>query len=172
MTFRLEIPSAMTDAEADKLRELARGRDVLEVGALLGHGTVTMAEVAHSVVSVDPHEGYPAHNPRPTLEKFLHNLRDHGVRQYVVPIIGYDFNVLPHLKENHFELAFLDLTGEYADTYACIQRVRPLLRHSAVLAVHDCGHPDWPGVAEACEDLLGTPYEQVDTLRIYKQVWH
>lgn len=168
MRTRLAIPSAMTDGEAITLEELARGARVLEVGALLGHGTVTMAQVAEHVVSVDPHEGYPRHNPRPTLQPFLDNLERYGVRKVVVPMIGYDFEVLPHLADNSFDLAFLDLTGEYTDTYHCIIRVRRLLRDGGTLAVHDCGHPEWPGVAEACEDLLGEPLFQVDTLRVYQ----
>jgi predicted O-methyltransferase YrrM len=168
--MRLDIKSAMTDAEADRLAQLAIAQDVLEVGALLGHGTVAMALTARSVVSVDPHAGYPEHNPRPTLAPFLENLERHGVRGKVTPIIGMDHEVLPRLAPRQFGVAFVDLTGYYEDTRDCIRRVIPLLRHHAVLAVHDCGRDGWPGVMQAVEEL-GRPWEQVDTLSVFEGTW-
>jgi protein-L-isoaspartate O-methyltransferase len=63
----LNIPTAVTPREAAVMVTHASGRLVLEVGALLGYSTVTLATTALHVVSVDPHDGYPAHDPRPTL---------------------------------------------------------------------------------------------------------
>lgn len=171
----IDIPSALTPDETAELRRLARGGTVLEVGSLLGYSTVALAQVAHRVDSVDPHEGYPADNPRPTLSTFIENLVRHNVRDTVCIHIGYDKQVLPYLRRGMYDLAFLDLTGLYGDTYSCLWRVVPLLRHRAALCVHDCGHPDWPGAMAAVSDFaqnLGTVFRLVDRMAIFEQTWH
>lgn len=168
------IPTAVTERETQELQRLARGKRVLEVGSLLGYSTVRLAEVAEVVVAVDPHEGYPAHDPRPTLAPFLENLEWSGVRERVRPMIGRDSEILPFLAPGSFDLAFLDTTGIFEDTLRTITLCVPLLRHYGVLAVHDCGHPDWPGALAAVEVFsggVGTDFRLVDRLGIFEQTW-
>lgn len=171
----IDIPSAVTPAEAAELQRLALGATVLEVGALLGYSTVLLALTAERVHSVDPHEGYPRDNPRPTLLPFLDNLERHGVRDRVTVHVGRDYDVLPAFRGRQFHLAFLDLTGEYEDTLRCMHAVEPLLTHFGRLAVHDCGHPDWPGAMAAAETFAakrGTTFKLVDRLAIFEQTWN
>lgn len=171
----MAIPSAITPAEALELSRLAESATVLEIGALLGHSTVVMAQNAHVVHSVDPHEGYPADNPRPTLQPFIQNLVDHGVRNRVRVHVGLDHEILPILKDGSFDLVFIDITGLYQDTYMAMKFSVCKLRHSGVLAVHDCGHPDWPGAMRAVDDFSANyrrPYRTVDRLAIFdRQTW-
>lgn len=170
----MSIPTAVTPREASELQRLARGKTALEVGALLGFSTVKLAQVAEHVHSVDPHYGYPAHDPRPTLDIFLRNLRVFGVRDKVTVHVGTDVEVLPVLAPAQFDIAFLDLTGLYQDTLDCILRCERVLRHYAVLCVHDCGHPDWPGALKAVEDyatLRRSTFRLVDRMAIFEQTW-
>lgn len=170
----IDIPTAVTPAEVRRLRELARGKRVLEIGSLLGHSTVALAQVAEAVVSVDPHEGYPFDNPRPTITPFIDNLVRYGVRDKVTVCVGTDADVLPFLTPHQFHLAFIDATGEYDVTLAAMRRCVPLLTHHAALAVHDCGHPDWPGALDAVADFAcekGTRFELVDRLGVFIQTW-
>lgn len=146
---RPDIPTALTDKEADELVRRAFGRSVLEIGALLGYSTVVLASAADRVISVDPHIGYPADDPRPTLNRFLRNLDRYGVRDTVTVMLGRDDEVLPLLAENQFDLAFVDCTGEYDTTLNAMKRATQLLKKGGALAVHDCGHPDWPGANKA-----------------------
>ena len=88
MTSIIDIPTALSAVEADALRSLSTGKNVLEVGALLGFSTVVMGQVANTVVSVDPHDGYPAANPRPTLEPFIANLSRFDVLETVTWVQG------------------------------------------------------------------------------------
>lgn len=167
----LSIPTAVTAAEAAELQRHAKGKIVLEVGALLGYSTILLAKVAERVHSVDPHVGYPASNPRPTLKPFLRNLHASNVRQRVTVHLGTDAEILPALRDDSFDMAFLDLTGMYDDTLACMERVTRLLKPGSVLCVHDCGHPEWPGAAEAVEDFSDEHewhYDLVDRLAIFK----
>ena len=168
------IPTAVTPAETVELQRLARGRSVLEVGSLLGYSTIKLAEGAFHVVSVDPHEGYPVNDPRPTYDTFVKNLILAGVRDKVTPLVGTDIEVFPLLKPRQFQMAFIDTTGEYDDTRRICEAVVPLLSYYAVLAVHDMGHPDWPGALEAVEDFARdhrTQFRLVDRLAIFEQSW-
>jgi len=167
---KIDIPSALEYREADVLRLYALNGQVLEVGALLGHSTVTLAQVADRVVSVDPHVGYPEADPRPTLGPFLANLERYGVRDKVVPCVGRDDEVLPFLRPKSFDLAFVDTTGKYSDTLRAALGCLPLLRDRGVLAIHDCGHPDWPGAIKAADRLVlvtGVKYELVNRLAVF-----
>lgn len=170
----IDIPTALTDAETAELQRLAAGKDVLEVGSLLGYSTVCLAQVAAHVHSVDPHVGYPVENPRPTLGPFMANLERYGVREKVTVHVGFDADVLPSLRHHQFDLAFLDMTGLYEDTLRGIRLTVPLLRHWAALCVHDCGHPEWPGALAAVEDFataIGTTFRLIDRLGIFEQTW-
>lgn len=166
-----DIPSALTSAEAEALEELADDRFVLEAGALLGFSTVVLARVAAHVVSVDPHDGYPSHAPSPTLQMFRENLERFGVASRVTPIIDTFDMVVPFLTADYFDLVFFDLTGEYEDTIRAMKSVEPWLTSGlVVLAVHDCGHPDWPGVQQAVGEFsssVGIEPGVVDRLAIF-----
>jgi predicted O-methyltransferase YrrM len=166
----INIPSAVTLAEELELRTLAAGRDVLEVGALLGHSTVALAQTANHVVSVDPHEDYPANNPRPTLPTFLSNLDRHGVRDKVTPIVARHNQAFPRLAPRSFDVVFIDCTGEYQLTLSIMRAAVPLLRPHATMCVHDCGHPDWPGAMEAVE-TFGRPFRLIDRLAVIEGMW-
>jgi predicted O-methyltransferase YrrM len=148
----IAIPTAMTDVEA-ALASLAAGGVVLEVGALLGYSTVVLASRAEFVLSIDPHDGYPDGDPRPTLAPFLENLARYGVRDKVAVIVEPAEKALPFLASEYFDLVFVDVTGRYEDTIAVMEGTMPLLRTGGVLAVHDCGHPEWPGVNRAVKEF-------------------
>jgi predicted O-methyltransferase YrrM len=51
------------------------------------------------------------------------------------------------------ELLFVDSTHEREPTLAEFRAWRPRLAPGAVVAFHDYGHPEFPGVAEAVEEL-------------------
>lgn len=171
-----DIPTALTPAETAALQAVARDKYVLEIGALLGYSTLAIAQTARRVVSVDPHKGYPADNPRPTWDIYCRNLRRYPeLRERIHPMkrrwqdaFGWGSWVYP------YEVVFMDLTGEYEDTRECLAYFAPewgwVLK---TIAVHDCGHPDWPGVMKAVEWMkkrLGPyhwTYEQFDRLGIF-----
>lgn len=166
-----DIPSAVTGKEAYELATLAEGKTVLEIGSLLGFSTIVMAQTAAVVHSVDPHEGYPEHNPRPTLGAFRRNLRQYGVADKVVAHVGLADQVLPCLRARWFDFAFVDLSLTDGTTARAVWWAQHLLRYSGVLAVHDYGHETWPGATQVIRSLE-RPFRLVDTLAIFdNQVW-
>lgn len=168
MTYIIpNIPTAVTQDEADVLYMLARNKTVLEVGSLLGFSTIVMAQSAREVHSVDPHVGYPHDDPRqrPTLVPFWNNLERYSVRDRVVLHVGTDEQVFPTMCQGFFDFAFVDLSLTDGTTDRVIAWCKYLLHGLGTLAVHDYGHKEWPGATEAV-DRLGLPFRLVDTLAI------
>ena len=167
-----EIPTAITAAETEELQELARGCQVLEVGSLLGYSTVVLAQVAHRVFSVDPHGGYPTDHPRPTLPAFLQNLEDYHVLDKVVQIIGYDHWVVPSFRDKEFGLVFIDTTGTYNQTLDSAMMAWRVVAPGGHLAIHDCGHPEWPGAAAAVQQFSNyadREFRVVDRMAVFQK---
>lgn len=168
-----DIPTALSPIEAHALTMLAEDKAVLELGSLLGFSTITMARVAERVLSIDPHEGYPAENPRPTWGKFNENLLAYEVADIVTAIKGDDSELWSAQvgDEAPFGFAFIDITGEYPDTFRALERVMPLMLVDALVAVHDYDLPEWPGAGEAVRDFCaqtGARFGIIDTLAIIR----
>ena len=151
--MRPEILSAVTDAEAAQLTELARGRTVLEVGSWYGLSTVVMARTARMVHAVDWHRGDPHAGKRETLTSFWSNLERYDVRDRVVIHVGRAEVILPMLRPRSFDFAFLDGFHETEAVDRDARLILPLLRPGALLAFHDYGRF---GVRSAV-DALGLP---------------
>lgn len=161
------IPTYVTKKEAARLRELARGKVVLELGAQYGFSTVTMGEVARQVWSIDWHQGDPQAGIQDTLNDYLANVRALRLSGAVVPVVGRFEDVLPQLRPGSFDLIFHDGYHGLADMVRDFTLALPLLRWAGVLAVHD-----WPNfdVEEACRGVLGEPHQLVEHLAIWRSL--
>ena len=88
------IPTSLTPAETAKLRELAEGKVVLEVGSAYGYSAIHMAQAgARHVFAVDPHAGELPNS----LAVMQRNLVTHGVAEKVTILLGFSQAVLPAL---------------------------------------------------------------------------
>src|SRR5882762_9345058 len=78
MTNLPDIPTAISSREASFMSALARGKTVVEFGALLGFSTVVLSRAARWVTSIDRHQGYldAGHS---TYNAFMVNLERHKV---------------------------------------------------------------------------------------------
>ena len=171
--MNIDIPTALSEVEAVAISQLATGRDVLEVGSLLGFSTVTMGMCANSVVSVDPHEGYPDANPRPTYEPFLQNLMRYDVID-VVTAYREDHRAIDWIKADHpaWDFAFIDADGTYETTFAVLEKVAEATTSKALIAVHDYDLPAWPGAGEAVRDWCtqtGARFGVIDTIALIRK---
>lgn len=171
------IPNWSTPREARELARLAAGKTVLEIGAYLGHSTILMAEAGATVWSVDWHRGDSGGDPglgaQNTLPRWWANVRQHGMEDQVVGLVGRSHHVLPLLRHGSFGLIFIDGSHTLEAVRQDIALSLPLLRSGGELAFHDCS-PIWPGVVGAIEELekgAYKPYQpiargQVDSLRV------
>ncbi|HEY3650460.1 MAG TPA: class I SAM-dependent methyltransferase [Streptosporangiaceae bacterium] len=157
------ISTSVTGAEANRLAELADGRDVLEVGSAYGYSACVMALAgARHVTAVDPHAWLGSH------EAMVSNLDACGVAGQVTVVRGQSPDALAGLGP--FGLAFIDGDHGAAAVMADVEAARTVLAPGGVLAVHDyletccC-----PGVQYALDALFPAgPSELVDTLFVVK----
>jgi hypothetical protein len=143
----LDIPTSLTRDETCLLQSVSAGRRVYEAGALLGYSTVAIAGVARHVTSVDPHDGYPLDNPRPTWDAFRRNVRRAGVADRVSAVRDR-FESVP--VPPAVDVAWADMTGERAVTEAFLAHVNRV----PVVALHDYARTNCCGATEAVDRWL------------------
>jgi SAM-dependent methyltransferase len=170
--FAEGVLSAVSRAECERLAQLARGGDVLEIGAYYGRSTITLASVATVVHSIDPHRGGPAEAPD-TLAPFLENLEAHGVRDRVVVHVAPSTAVLPLFKSESFDVVFVDAMHQRPDVDIDLALSARCLRGGGFIALHDYGRDgvqvgdEWHpfGVTEAvAEFVAGTESDEPDVV--------
>lgn len=155
------IPTSLTPAETAKLRELATGKVVLEVGSAYGYSAIHMAQAgARHVFAVDPHAGELPNS----LAVMQQNLATHGVAEKVTILLGYSQAVLPALDKASaaFGLVFID--GNH--NIAVRGDVDGAFELSSCVAVHDYGEDTFPEITAACDEWSCESVEVVDTLWI------
>lgn len=144
----VEIPTAVTEAEALELAKLAEGKRVLEMGAHLGFSTIVLARVAAELHSVDWHRGDLMAGEGDSLEQFRTNLRSHGVEDKVIVHVGRFETVLPTLAPESFDLIFIDGHHSYESVRQDIALALPLLAPGGTIALHDYGRESQNGFRE------------------------
>lgn len=122
------IPTSISRDELNLLQAVCMGRRVYEAGALLGASTCHIAQVAKHLTSVDPHEGYPRHNPRPTWESYCRNIAPYTN-------IEAHRDVFQNVLRANLDVAWADLTGRRDVMLNFIQQFQT----TPILAIHDYG---------------------------------
>jgi hypothetical protein len=161
----VELPEGwLTQGEADTLHNLARGRNVLELGAFRGRSTVCMAMSAKSVTSVDWHQG----DNDVEIGRFGSSLDAYrkAIAPYpnVTPVIGRFEDEVPKLEGREFDLVFVDGAHDRASVIRDMGYA--LSFKPAIVAVHDWNLDD---VAEAVRSMGIEPSSVVNTLAIFER---
>ena len=182
------IWSSLLEEEAAKLRELAEGKRVLEIGAAFGFSTSNLASTAEHVWSVDAHNIVPSWHlfgieTHDVLDKYgagtlpvlQQNLIDAGLDEKVTICIGYSQTLLgrdaPLAKElqGKIDLAFIDGDHSVNGCLTDLENCARLLAPGGVLAVHDYDEFNNPGVKVAVNEWRKVlPMELVGTLAVIR----
>lgn len=157
--FPCEVRGWLTQTEGECLADLARGKDVLEVGSYCGRSTICMAQVANRIECVDPFDARSvASEPADTLTEFSGNVARYGLREKVKVHCGVFADVSP---AGPFDLVFIDGAHDEASVAHDVKRAMTLLRRGGLLAFHDYrkspGENDgrWdPGVTAVVDGLV------------------
>ena len=141
------LEAAASPADLAALLRLARGRrEAVELGTGPAWTAIALAlaDPERRVTSYDP----VVHDHR---EDYL-GLVPARVRERIrfVTAEGAD-GAAEHA--GGVELLFVDSTHEHAATVAELRAWEPRLAEGAVVALHDYGHPEFPGVADAVREL-------------------
>lgn len=167
----VSIWSSLQEEESAKLRELAQGKRVLEIGAAFGFSTCNLASTAEHVWSCDPHNIVPSWglfglNVSEKLQQYRagtlpilqENLIDAGLDEKVTICIGYSQELLgrdaPLARElqGNIDLAFIDGDHSVEACLTDLENCARLLAPRGVLAVHDYGEANNPGVKIAVDE--------------------
>jgi predicted O-methyltransferase YrrM len=150
----LRLWTAILPEEAQRLRELAAGRKVLEVGAAHGYSAIVMALAGAKISSIDTHEGTTWLGD--TLTAMRNNLIAFGVSDRVAILQGKSEAIMPQLVAagDHFDFIFLDGGATYEENCWDLHWAMKLVEDYATIARHDYGHKDYPDNKKAFDELF------------------
>ena len=153
------IRTSLTSAETARLRQLAAGKRVLEVGTGYGYSAIAMALADAIVITVDPHTWIT--DSHPSCKK---NLRIYGVDNRVTMRTGYSADVCRELllSGERFDLAFIDGDHSYEAVSRGLDLAWPLLVTGGWLAVHDYLEETCAGVRVAVDERFPDSVARID----------
>jgi len=150
----IDSPILMSENEIDFLHEFIKNNVspngiILELGSWKGGSTIVMASTGRRVLSVD-------YWGDTLFQEWKANITKAGVDHLVIPIRGEDIQVIsPWLPQfgGMVEFVLIDTSHTYPQTKKEFQLVYPLVASNGWIFLHDIGHPDYPGCAQAWEEL-------------------
>jgi len=151
------IWTSLNAEETAELQRLARGRRCLEVGSAFGWSAIAMSLAgAESVTAVDLHEPHVTNEQHDTLPEMVTNLRAYGAKGVRI-LQRHSHDMLPELASHshtRFGLVFIDGDHEEKAVREDAYWAHLLLTHDGVLACHDYGNDNTPGVKAALDALF------------------
>lgn len=155
------IPGWMHDDELEWLANTARACHVIiEYGSYLGRSTRALADNCRgSVFAVDPwdgnyvtDDGSKFHSFSPAdYDTFCNNLKDLIDSRKVIPIRKRSHEFVPPILA---DLIFIDGDHRYKECLLDIELAFNYIRNGGIIAGHDYGRPDWPGVKKAVSEVF------------------
>lgn len=152
------IDTAVHWDEADLLSDLAKGKDVLELGCDYGFSAVVMGRVATHVDTVDSfgpiygRGGYANHVSSELVARS--HVKQYGVADRVTVHKGTFGEVVPRLRAlrlRGWDMVFVDGVHEYEDVWRDAELARSVATRPALIAFHDYGRF---GTATAVEEFI------------------
>lgn len=153
----LNLATAIVPVEAQRLRELAKNRTVLEVGAANGYSAIVMALAgAIHVTSIDSHRNDTWLGD--TLKTMSQNIEAFGVQDKVTIIADYSKPAMEKLIKNGNKFGFIFLDGSTVpeENAEDVRLGVQLLEPGGIISRHDYGHPNQPFLAQ----ILHTAFPQ------------
>jgi len=144
---------------------------IVEFGSLHGRSTRALADnntTEGRIWAVDPwagdyysEEGTDIPISTYVMPYFIGNLKDHVDTGHVVPVrmFSYQFS-LPY----KIDMVFIDGDHRYATVVRDIKKAYELLKDGGLICGHDYGHPSWPGVKRAVDELVGN-------IQVWETIW-
>jgi hypothetical protein len=168
LAFPTDVMGWLAPEEGAALAELARGRQVLEIGSFMGLSAVCLARTAASLTCVDffDRRVEVGEFSGPLGEAFDRSLEQYGVAGKVTKC-----HPAAELPLAAYELVYID--GDHAadSVRADISKALEVLADGGLIAFHDYRRPIDPGVTEAVDEFLASGAELVSltkTLAVVK----
>lgn len=147
-----------------------RYNKIVEYGSLHGRSTRAMADNnVGTIWAVDPWAGDYQDEGGGVVSNFstyvypyfYMNLKDHIDKGHVIPVreFSYRFSLTDCV-----DMVFIDGDHRYETVVKDIKKASELLCKGGLLCGHDYGHPRWPGVKQAVDELLGPDIKVEETI--------
>jgi predicted O-methyltransferase YrrM len=158
------IPGFLSPREGKYLVQLVRATrlvegDALEIGTLYGRSTVWIASAIASIpnnprrlVVVDPFYGQYKDGSIPTIEAWWQTMRRNRVSKVVSLFPTTSLDAAENLPRP-CSFAFIDGDHREESVLIDIALVIPRMSHGGIVAFHDVGNRNWPGVDRASATL-------------------
>jgi predicted O-methyltransferase YrrM len=126
--------------ECDFLRQSAEGKVCLELGSYTGMSTVSLAETAKEVITIDTFKANSAGQTQmvdfTTLDMFKENICGYDNIFYH---IGRTSEIVPTLNDGYFDLVFIDAMHDVKSVEADLLMVWSKLKMGGMMIFHDYG---------------------------------
>jgi len=126
---------------------------MVEVGVYKGRSLFFLAVEAEN--SGKPIEVFAVDRfnwPATAMQDFARLRQAHGLTEHVHMVTSDSVTAARGFIDDVLDFVFLDAGHEYPDIEADIRAWWPKVRKGGILAGHDYGHPDFPGVAQAVNE--------------------
>ena len=159
----MELPELLWLAERAQ-----ESRIIIEYGCYHGRSTRALADnTSGKVYAVDPWDGkYYLDNGSladfhtDCYEHFLKNLEQHIKTGKVIPVREFSWAFKP---PELADLIFIDGDHRYESVIDDIKCAFRYIKPGGIVAGHDYGRADWPGVRKAVDEMF-PEIEQIDTI--------
>lgn len=132
---------------------------MLEIGSYMGESTSMFAAsgIFNEIHCIDPFHGYEEANhflnkewSDVTKEFNINNRHFDNITIHQ----DYSYNISDKFEDSYFDLIYIDAAHDYESIKKDIQLYLPKCKR--IIAGHDYS-PEWPGVVNAVDELLGKP---------------
>ena len=170
------IHGGMTRRELNFLYDGVEGRQVCEIGSMLGMSSFVMAHNCRSITCIDTWGESPydhikdertrrvntaideqirksLHDKPYTI--FLNNMSDVSIGDRVRSFVGASSDVARELQDGEFDFLLVDGDHSYMGVLNDLLSYREKVRPQGIIVLHDYGNPEWPGVEDAAHEFLG-----------------
>ena len=157
-----QIKGWMSDPELEWLARTAKGKKlIVEFGSYLGRSTRALCDNTDGlVIAVDPWDGVYYNNDGQPInilkqgayELFRINVNDH-LESGKLEAIRCRSTEFPTVSTGRVDFLFIDADHRYEAVKQDIDIARKLVKPNGIIAGHDYGRSDWPGVQQAVDEI-------------------
>lgn len=143
-----DIEGWLSDAEANKLQELARDKVVVEFGTWKGKSAICMAEVAKRVITVDHFKGDAYAGPYDVSAETTYNIAHCPYNDRILIAVSSFEEGLAYVTEHRPWFIYYDADHAPGVTFDVLEQLHDVVPPSHIIGVHDYGHSLMPHVKE------------------------
>jgi predicted O-methyltransferase YrrM len=144
----------------------SKSKRILEIGSWKGRSAIAMASNTDGLVyCVDTWSGHLDASDHFSAECFKDFIRNTKGFTNIIPFPLESLQAAAIFQRFGFQFDFIFIDGrhDYEGVVRDLVAWAPLLAPGAILAGHDYGHPDWPDVKTAVDELVPQAHRVTDT---------